>query len=195
MTSSLWDIKDYSDSRAVGLQPVHQVSSKFPLHLVVPQGQLQIHTASFRGSFSIVLSEAIRAAGLGSNVLIAQFLKGGVNQGPNQGINLCGGLTWIRPDLPFCLNNKKENTSTQKETDIRKAIGNVWERCKESLSSKAINRLVLDEIGMATSLGYIEKSDLISTLKGRPAETDLILTGPSIPEEVLAMADQVTELR
>ena len=45
-----------------------------PLQLVATQGQLQIHTSTFRGSFSVVLSEAIRSAGLGSQVLIAQFL-------------------------------------------------------------------------------------------------------------------------
>ncbi len=70
-----------------------------PLQLVSSQGQVQIHTSTFRGSFSVVLSEAIRSAGLGSQVLIAQFLRGGVNQGPNEAINLCGRLEWLRPAL------------------------------------------------------------------------------------------------
>ena len=64
---------------------------KLPLHLVEPEGQLQIHTASYRGSFSSVLSQAVRSAGLGSRVVIAQFLKGGVNQGPDGQVQLCGG--------------------------------------------------------------------------------------------------------
>ena len=68
------------------------VPGKEPLQLVKTQGQLQIHTSTFRGSFSIVLSEALRSAGLGSNVLISQFLRGGVNQGPKGAINLCARL-------------------------------------------------------------------------------------------------------
>ena len=43
------------------------------LKLVKTQGQVQIHTSACRGSFSIVLSEALRSAGLGSKVLISQF--------------------------------------------------------------------------------------------------------------------------
>ena len=45
----------------------------------------------------------MRAAGLGSNVLIAQFLRGGVNQGPNGAVNLCGRIDWLRPDIETCL--------------------------------------------------------------------------------------------
>ena len=79
-----------------------------PLHLVKTQGQVQIHTSTFRGSFSIVLSEALRSAGLGSKVLISQFLRGGVNQGPNGSINLCGRLDWLRPAIETCLPEKLE---------------------------------------------------------------------------------------
>jgi cob(I)yrinic acid a,c-diamide adenosyltransferase (EC 2.5.1.17) len=42
-----------------------------------PEGLLQIHTAPYRGSFATVLSQALRSAGLGSQVLVCQFLKGG----------------------------------------------------------------------------------------------------------------------
>ena len=64
----------------VGLRPLPPIPAPVPLHLVAPEGQLQVHTASYRGSFSSVLSQAMRAAGLGSRVLIAQFLRG-VQQG------------------------------------------------------------------------------------------------------------------
>ena len=79
------------------------VPNREHLQLVKTQGQVHIHTSTFRGSFSIVLSEALRSAGLGSKVLISQFLKGGVNQGPHGSINLCGRLEWLRPDIEACL--------------------------------------------------------------------------------------------
>ena len=194
MTASLRSIDPQSIKDQASLQAV-PLSRRFPLHLVSPQGQLQIHTASYRGSFSIVLSEALRTAGLGSNVLIAQFLKGGVNQGVNREVDLCGRLKWIRPDLPICLVNNKIESSLDNEYNLQQAIGDVWSFCKEKLASRTIHRLVLDEIGLATTFGLIEESDLISTLASRPAETDVILTGPSISSEIIAMADQVTELR
>ena len=167
-----------------------------PLQLVATQGQVQIHTSTFRGSFSVVLSEAIRSAGLGSEVLIAQFLKGGVNQGPSRAINLCGRLEWLRPAIETCLTEKtlEEHLSLKRKYE-EKAIKELWEFCKERLIEKKIDKIVLDEIGMAISLGFIEENDLIFLINNRPSSTDIILTGPSIPPKVIEMADQITELR
>ena len=74
------------------------------LRLVAQQeGLLQVHTAPFRGSFSGVFSQALRSAGLGSRVLISQFLKGGVEQGLERSVWLCGRLQWLRPAVASCL--------------------------------------------------------------------------------------------
>ena len=182
-----------STSREPSLRAVPHRES---LHLVKTQGQVQIHTSAFRGSFSIVLSEALRSAGLGSKVLISQFLKGGVNQGPHGAINLCGRLEWLRPDIEACLPEQlqgDELSLTRKHQE--KAIKELWEFCKKRLFEENLDKVVLDEIGMAISLGFIEESDLISMINNRPSYTDIILTGPSIPPKVIEMADQITELR
>jgi cob(I)alamin adenosyltransferase len=167
-----------------------------PLQLVETQGQVQIHTSTFRGSFSVVLSEALRSAGLGSQVLIAQFLRGGVNQGPNGAINLCGRLEWVRPSIETCLSEQisEERLSIKRKYE-EKAIKDLWGFCKARLIQKKIDKIVLDEIGIAISLGFIEETDLIFMINNRPSSTDIILTGPSIPPKVIEMADQITELR
>ena len=169
---------------------------KKPLQLVETQGQVHIHTSTFRGSFSVVLSEALRSAGLGSQVLIVQFLRGGVNQGPNGAINLCGRLEWLRPAIETCLPEQisEENLSLKRKYE-EKAIKELWLFCKERLIEKKIDKIVLDEVGMAINLGFIEENDLICMLNNRPSSTDIILTGPSIPPKVIEMADQITELR
>ena len=172
------------------------VTRREHLHLVKTQGQVQIHTSSLRGSFSIVLSEALRSAGLGSKVLISQFLRGGVNQGPNGVINLCGRLEWLRPAIETCLPEKmKEEDLSLKRKYQEKAIKEVWEFCKKRLLENNLDKIVLDEIGIAISLGFIKESDLISMINNCPSSTDIILTGPSIPPKVIEMADQITELR
>ena len=172
------------------------VPHKPPLRLVKTQGQLQIHTSPFRGSFSVVLSEALRSAGLGSKVLISQFLKGGVNQGPNGAINLCGRLEWLRPAIETCLTGEspEENLSLKKKYE-EKAIKELWEFCKKRIVEKNLDKIVLDEIGVAINLGFIEENDLISMINNRPSSTDVILTGQSIPSKVIELADQITELR
>ena len=172
------------------------IAHRRPLQLVKAQGQVHIHTSSVRGSFSIVLSEALRSAGLGSKVLISQFLKGGVNQGPNGAINLCGRLEWIRPAIETCLCEQipQEALSLKRKYE-EKAINELWEFCKKRLFEKDLDKIVLDEIGMAINLGFIDENDLIYMIKNCPSSTDIILTGPSIPLKVIEMADQITELR
>ena len=172
------------------------IPHRTPLKLVKTHGQVQIYTSPFRGSFSVVLSEALRSAGLGSKVLISQFLKGGVNQGQNGAINLCGRLEWLRPAIETCLPEElpDENLSFKKKLE-EKAIKELWEFCKKRLVETNLDKIVLDEIGMAISLGFIEENDLISMINNRPSSTDIILTGPSIPPNVIEMADQITELR
>ncbi len=175
---------------------LRSIPHRTPLQLVKTQGQVQIHTSPFRGSFSVVLSEALRSAGLGSKVLISQFLKGGVNQGPNGAINLCGRLEWIRPAIETCLPGEfpEENLSFKKKYE-GKAIKELWEFCKKRIVETKLDKIVLDEIGMAVCLGFIEENDLISMINNRPSSTDIILTGQSIPSKVIEMADQITELR
>ena len=98
------------------------VPPREPLQLVKTLGQVQIHTSTFRGSSSIVLSEALRSAGLGSKVLISQFLRGGVNQGPNGAINLCGRLEWLRPAIETCLPEQ----SQEEDLSLKRSIDKVY---------------------------------------------------------------------
>ncbi len=172
------------------------VPFRTPLQLVTTQGQVHIHTSSYRGSFSVVLSEALRSAGLGSRVLIAQFLRGGVNQGAEGAIHLCGRLEWLRPSIECCLtDNSSTNNLIFQEKSQQKAIKEIWDVCKTRLEQNKIDKIVLDEIGLAISLGFIEENDVVSTINSRPSSTDIVLTGPSIPNPVREMADQITELR
>jgi len=177
MTASL--IKPSLDARQLRAVPA----------LAQAEGQLQVHTAPFRGSFDGVFSQALRTAGLGSRVLISQFLKGGVEQGPDHSLWLCGRLQWLRPAVPACLAGP---ASSEEE---REAVKQVWAFSRGELLGGNLGLLVLDELGLAIGLGYLAAAEVESTLQQRPAHLDVILTGPSIPDGLLAMADQVTQLR
>lgn len=155
-----------------------------------PEGLLQVHTAPFRGSFGSVLSQALRTAGLGSRVLVSQFLKGGVAQGLEASTWLCGRLQWLRPAVAACVEQPAERSS-----EVVAAVTEVWAFSREQLLSGAVDLMVLDELGLAVELGYVGLDEVVSSLERRPAHLDVILTGPSIPVELMAMADQVTQLR
>ena len=56
--------------------------------------------------------------------------------------------------------NIEEHLSLKRKYE-EKAIKELWEFCKARLIEKKIDKIVLDEIGMAISLGFIEENDLI----------------------------------
>lgn len=155
-----------------------------------PEGLLQVHTAPFRGSFGSVLSQALRTAGLGSRVLVSQFLKGGVDQGLEASTWLCGRLQWLRPAVAACVEQPAAEAP-----DLVEAVTEVWAFSREQLLSGAVDLMVLDELGLAVAFGYVGLDEVVAALERRPAHLDVILTGPLIPAELMAMADQVTQLR
>ena len=133
-----------------------------PLRLVPrPEGLLQIHTAPFRGSFAAVFSQALRSAGLGSRVLISQFLKGGVDQGVEGALWLCGRLQWVRPATPHCLDGSAASQPLDGQAqDPREAVRAVWAYSRDQLLTGAVDLLVLDELGLAVELGFLPANEV-----------------------------------
>ena len=168
-----------------------------PLRLAPqPEGLLQVHTAPFRGSVAAVFSQALRSAGLGSRVLVSQFLKGGVDQGVAGSLQLCGRLQWLRPATPLCIEEPFETAvDAQLATEARTAVLEVWNHSRQRLLEGRVDLMVLDELGLAVELGYLPGAEVIATLERRPPHLDVILTGPAMPAALMAMADQVTQLR
>ena len=166
------------------------------LRNLLQNGQIQIYQSPYRGSYSSVIRDSLRNAALGRKVLLVQLMKGGVKQGIKNAIKLCGNLTWIRSSNSFDQYNSEEliNNKHLKET-IKKAINESWNFCKKELLSGENDQIILDEIFLAVEMNIVEKDDLISTLENRFITGDVILTGTSIPEDLLQMANQITELR
>jgi cob(I)alamin adenosyltransferase len=175
----------------IGASVVGRRSSPHLRLVPQPEGLLQIHTAPFRGSFSTVLSQALRTAGLGSRVLVSQFLKGGVDQGLAASPWLCGRLRWLRPAVPACL----AEPAAEHNAEVSAAVRDIWTFSRELLLDATVDLMVLDELGLAVELGYLELAEVLEVLEKRPAQMDVILTGPAIGPELMAMADQVTQLR
>jgi cob(I)alamin adenosyltransferase len=181
----------YGD-QPMALNAVAPASASRPLRLLAqPEGLLQVHTAPYRGSFSAVLSQAIRSAGLGSQVLVCQFLKGGVNQGTATSPSLCGRLRWLRPAVEACL----AEPAREHDPWVREAVREVWQFSCEQLLTAAVDLMVLDELGLAIELGFLPADEVLAVLEQRPAPMDVILTGPPMAPELMALADQVTQLR
>ena len=159
-------------------------------------GQIQIYQSSYRGSFTSIIRDSLRNAALGRKVLLIQFMKGGVNQGINNAVSLCGNLTWIRSSHSFDQYNSEEIANNKNlKTSIYESTLELWNFCKKELQSGENDQIILDEIFLAIEMKIIDKDDLISTLENRFISGDVILTGTDIPKDLLLMANQITELR
>ena len=159
-------------------------------------GQIQIFQFPYRGSYTSVIRDSLRNAALGRKVLLVQFMKGGAKQGVTNPIKLCGNLTWVRSSNTFDLYNSEDLANNKHLKDsICESTNELWAFCKKELLSGENDQIILDEIFLAIEMKIISKDDLISTLENRFISGDVILTGTSIPKELLLMANQITELR
>ena len=171
-------------------------SNKINLKRFAQNGQIQIYQSSYRGSYSSIIRDSLRNAALGRKVLLVQFMKGGVRQGIDNPIRLCGNLTWIRSSHSFDQYDPEEiEVNKNLKKIIHESIYELWNFCKKELISGIHDQIILDEIFLAIEMKIIDKDDLISTLENRFISGDVILTGTSIPKEFLLMANQITELR
>ena len=159
-------------------------------------GQIQIYQSSYRGSFTSIIRDSLRNAALGRKVLLIQFMKGGVKQGVDHAVKLCGNLTWVRSSHSF---DQYNSEATENNKNLKKSIHEstieLWNFCKKELQSGENDQIILDEIFLAIEMNFIDKDDLISTLENRFISGDVILTGTGIPKDLLLMANQITELR
>ena len=170
--------------------------NKINLKKFLQNGQIQIYQSSYRGSYTSIIRDSLRNAALGRKVLLIQFMKGGVNQGVDNAVKLCGNLTWVRSSHSYDQYTSEaiDNNKTLKKSIYESTI-ELWNFCKRELQSGENDQIILDEIFLAIDMKFIDKDDLISTLENRFISGDVILTGTHIPKDLLLMANQITELR
>ena len=94
-------------------------------------GQIQIYQSSYRGSYPSIIRDSLRNAALGRKVLLIQFMKGGVKQGVDNAVRLCGNLKWVRSSHSFDQYNFEEieNNKNVKKS-IHESTIELWNFCK-----------------------------------------------------------------
>ncbi len=151
------------------------------------EGSLQVFTSVHRSFFTNVMVQALRSADQGMTVLVAQFLKGGINQGPDHMTHMGQSLDWVRCGYPGCI---FETTD-----DAQDAVNELWGYVQDVIQANRYGLVMLDELSLAIEYGLIREVDVLELLEQRPAQMDIILTGPKMPYSIMSMADQVTEFR
>jgi cob(I)alamin adenosyltransferase len=70
-----------------------------------------------------------------------------------------------------------------------------WEKAKELIRNPDIRLVLLDEINIALRYDYLDVADIVTFLKEeKPPLTHVVLTGRNAKEELIEIADLVTEM-
>lgn len=157
------------------------------------RGLIHIYTGEGKGKTTAAIGLCLRAAGSNLQVLIARFLK------TNDSAEL---LAFERfPNVKIVPNEKSFGFSRVWSKDPVKAeeAGNYYSEMFERAATEAVSGyydiLFLDEIMAGVNLGVVEKEKLISFVKGKPDGLEIIMTGRDAPEELIELADYVSEIK
>ena len=162
---------------------------------MLKKGLVQIYTGDGKGKTTAAFGLALRAAGQGNKVLIYQFLKPpSLDIGERFALQL--GAVRIRVealDMPWDMSKSfgDEKAVIKMRAGISKAI----ERIAETAEKRFYDVVILDEIVFCLSKGLAKLEDIKKIIDRKDHSVEIVLTGRGATEELIALADLVTEMK
>lgn len=155
-------------------------------------GIVIVYTGNGKGKTTASLGVALRAIGHGLRVCIIQFIKGEWNYGELNSIKK------LEPDLELIVAGKGFigiiDDDHAFEEHVR-AAKTALDIVQQKISLDTFDIIILDEINYALHLGVLQLADVMKILQNRPKHLSLILTGNHASEEIITLADLVTEMK
>jgi cob(I)alamin adenosyltransferase len=152
------------------------------------QPLLILYTGHGKGKTTAALGMMLRAWGRGLKVCMLSFIKSETsNYGEERAarklgielIPLGAGFTWLSKDL------EHDKALAQR----------CWAMCKEKINSGAYDIVVLDEITYPLTYGWLDMDEVLDTLRNRPPDLHVVMTGRDAPEALVEVSDLVTEMQ
>ncbi|MBW9054675.1 cob(I)yrinic acid a,c-diamide adenosyltransferase [Rhizobium mesosinicum] len=154
------------------------------------KGLIIVHTGKGKGKSSAAFGMIFRHIAHGKPSAVVQFIKGAMWTGERDLIekhfsDICQfhtmgeGFTWETQD---------------RARDVA-AAGAAWEKAKELIRDERNSMVLLDEINIALRYDYLDVNEVVAFLKAeKPHMTHVVLTGRNAKEELVEIADLVTEM-
>lgn len=152
------------------------------------RGYVQVYTGDGKGKTTAAIGLAVRAAGAGLKVFIAQFIKSGRYSEIETLERLDGNIVcrqygkgcWLR-GMP------SEEDASLARNGLREV--------RAVIESGEYQVVILDEADIATLFGLFDARDLLELIDVKPEATELIFTGRRADPRLIERADLVTEMR
>jgi cob(I)alamin adenosyltransferase len=152
------------------------------------KGLLIVHTGKGKGKSTAAFGMVFRAIGHGFKVGVVQFVKGAWDTGERDillkfpelvTINAMGeGFTW-------------ETQDRQRDLTAARAA---WEQAKALIMDPSYKLVLLDELNICLRYDYLPIDEVVAFLSQKPNDTHVIVTGRNAKDELIEIADLVTEM-
>jgi len=152
------------------------------------RGLLIVHTGTGKGKSSAAFGMVLRCIGHGMRVGVVQFVKGVWETGERV----------ILENFPALVTLKAMGEGFTWETQDRArdiaAARAAWEAAKAMIADPSYRLILLDELNIVLRYDYLPVAEIIETLKGKPRELHVVVTGRNAKPELIELADLVTEM-
>jgi len=151
-------------------------------------GYVHVYTGDGKGKTTAAMGLAVRAAGAGWRVFIAQFAKAAASSELGA-LERLSDLITIRQYGRGCRIGPEPH-----QADVDSAQSGLVE-CEEALRSGEYSLVILDEANTAPALGLFSIDELLHLVDARPEHVELVITGRWAHHQVINRAQLVTEMR
>lgn len=146
-----------------------------------------LNTGNGKGKSSSAFGMMVRGLAVDWNVAVCQFIKSGnwrvgeEKMGRKLGVewhSFGDGFTWDSNNLDHDRNIAREG----------------WDQAAEVISGGDHQLIILDELTYLCSWGWIDTAEVVNAVKQRPEHVNIVITGRDAPQELVEIADTVTEM-
>ncbi|AKI97663.1 cob(I)yrinic acid a,c-diamide adenosyltransferase [Kosmotoga pacifica] len=151
------------------------------------RGYVHVYTGNGKGKTTAALGLALRAVCAGKRVFFGQFVKG-MDYSELKAVDFLPNFV-IEQFGRGCFIHGKPG-----DEDI-KAAKNGLGKLKKILEEGNFDLVVMDEVNIALYFELITSSEVIEAVNNRAEHVEVVLTGRYAPQEVIDLADLVTEMK
>jgi cob(I)alamin adenosyltransferase len=152
------------------------------------KGYVHLYTGNGKGKTTAALGLALRAAGAGLNVFIAQFAKG-IETGEIKALRKFPRLITVKQFGTRSL--IKRNPSKIDCTLAARGLAAV----EKIVDAGNFDVIILDEMCMACHFNLVSTERVCAMVNNRPAHVEMVITGRNAPRALVEAADLVTEMK
>jgi cob(I)alamin adenosyltransferase len=152
------------------------------------KGYIHVYTGDGKGKTTAALGLALRAAGAGLQVYIAQFLKKGSYSEIMALDRFADRITLEQFGLGRFVRGKPQ------AEDIAAAAKGL-QRIKSVMAAGGCQLIVLDEANVAVACGLFALDALLEIIDLKPDDLELVITGRGAAPAVIERADLVSEVK